>query len=81
MSTHVDALSALIDDLFELSRLEAGEIAWSLEQVRLDELVGETVDAMRVQAEARHVQVRPSCRPACARPAPTRRSSSACCST
>ena len=58
MSTHVDALSALIDDLFELSRLEAGEIAWSLEQVRLDELVGETVDAMRVQAAARHVDVR-----------------------
>jgi signal transduction histidine kinase len=58
MSTHVNALSALIDDLFELSRLEAGEIAWSLEQVRLDELVGETVDAMRVQADARGVQVR-----------------------
>jgi signal transduction histidine kinase len=58
MSTHVDALSALIDDLFELSRLEAGEIAWSIEQVRLDELVGETVEAMRVQADARHVNVR-----------------------
>jgi signal transduction histidine kinase len=58
ISTHVNALSALIDDLFELSRLEAGEIAWSMEQVRLDELVGETVDAMRVQADARHVQVR-----------------------
>jgi signal transduction histidine kinase len=58
MGTHVNALSALIDDLFELSRLQAGEIAWSLEQVRLDELVGETVDAMRVQADARHVQVR-----------------------
>ena len=82
MSTHVDALSALIDDLFELSRLEAGEIAWSLEQVRLDELVGETVEAMRVQADARHVERRaPSCRPGSGRRAPTRRSSSACCST
>jgi signal transduction histidine kinase len=58
MSTHLNAMSALIDDLFELSRLEAGDIAWSLEQVRLEELVGETVDAMRVQAEARHVSVR-----------------------
>jgi signal transduction histidine kinase len=58
MSTHVNALSALIDDLFELSRLEAGEIAWSLEQVRLDQLVGETVEAMRVQADARGVEVR-----------------------
>ena len=58
MSTHLNAMSALIDDLFELSRLEAGDIAWSLEQVRLDELVGETVDAMRAQADARNVQVR-----------------------
>jgi signal transduction histidine kinase len=57
MSTHINALSALIDDLFELSRLEAGEIAWSLEQVRLDQLVGETVEAMRVQADARKVRV------------------------
>jgi len=68
MSTHLNALSSLIDDLFELSRLEAGDIAWSLEQVRLDELVGETVDAMRVQADARHVEVRaelpPGLRPA-----------------
>jgi signal transduction histidine kinase len=72
MSTHVDALAALIDDLFELSRLEAGEIAWSIEQVPLDELVGETVDAMQVQAAARHVQVRselpPDLRPARADP-------------
>jgi signal transduction histidine kinase len=58
MSTHLNAMAALIDDLFELSRLEAGDIAWSLEQVRLEELVGETVDAMRVQADARHVEVR-----------------------
>ncbi len=58
MSTHIDALSALIDDLFELSRLEAGDIRWSLEQVPLGELVGETVAAMRVQAEAKGVAVR-----------------------
>jgi signal transduction histidine kinase len=68
MSTHLNAMSALIDDLFELSRLEAGDIAWSLEQVRLEELVGETVDAMRVQADALNVEVRaelpPGLRPA-----------------
>jgi signal transduction histidine kinase len=57
MSTHIDALSALIDDLFELSRLEAGDIGWSLERVPLSELVGETVEAMRVQAEAKGVAV------------------------
>ncbi|HZE04825.1 MAG TPA: HAMP domain-containing sensor histidine kinase, partial [Solirubrobacteraceae bacterium] len=57
MRTHIDALSALIDDLFELSRLEAGDISWSLERVALCELVGETVDAMRPEAEARGVAV------------------------
>jgi signal transduction histidine kinase len=57
MRTHIDALSALIDDLFELSRLEAGDISWSLERVQLSELVGETVEAMRLQAEAKGVAV------------------------
>ena len=57
MNTHIDALSSLIDDLFELSRLEAGDIGWSLQQVPLAELVGETVDAMRPQAEAKGVAV------------------------
>jgi signal transduction histidine kinase len=57
MSTHVRALGALIDDLFELSRLEEGDIRWSMEQVRLDELVRETIDAMRPQAEDGRVSV------------------------
>ena len=30
MSVHIRSLSALIEDLFELSRLEAGDIQWSL---------------------------------------------------
>jgi signal transduction histidine kinase len=57
MSLHIRTLSALIDDLFELSRLEAGDIQWSMQHVRLDELVAETVEAMRVQAAAHGVQV------------------------
>ncbi|HWF36713.1 MAG TPA: HAMP domain-containing sensor histidine kinase [Solirubrobacteraceae bacterium] len=57
MRTHIDALGALIDDLFELSRLEAGDIRWSLERVPLRELVGETVAAMRVQADLKGVAV------------------------
>lgn len=72
MRTHIDALSALIDDLFELSRLEAGDIRWSLERVPLGDLVGETVEAMRVQAEAKGVavlaEVPPALRPARANP-------------
>ena len=58
MYTHVRALGALIDDLFELSRLEAGDVHWSMQQVRLDQLVQETIDAMRPHAEAGGVAVR-----------------------
>jgi signal transduction histidine kinase len=57
LATHVRALSALIDDLFELSRLEAGEIQWTMEQVAIADLLEETVDAMRPQAEASEVAV------------------------
>jgi signal transduction histidine kinase len=58
MTTHVRQSSALIDDLFELSRLEAGDIRWSVEHVRLHELLEETLDAMRTHAEAGGVAVR-----------------------
>ncbi len=57
MRTHVAALSVLVDDLFELSRLEAGEISWSMHQVELGELVSETVAALRAQAAERGVAV------------------------
>ena len=57
MSVHIRTLSALIEDLFELSRLEAGEIHWSVQRVRLDELVAETVEAMRAEAKAKRVVV------------------------
>jgi len=58
MSVHLASLSALIEDLFELSRLEAGDIQWSMQQVALDELVAETVEAMRPHADERRVAVR-----------------------
>lgn len=57
MSIHIRSLGALVDDLFELSRLEAGEVQWSMEQVHLDELVHEAVEAMEAQASARGVAV------------------------
>ena len=57
ISTNVHVLSALIDDLFELSRLESGDIRWTMERVMLDELVQETIDAMRPHAEAGAVTV------------------------
>ncbi len=57
MTTHLGALSALIDDLFELSRIEAGDIRWGMEQVELDGLVEETVSAMRAEGEVRGVEL------------------------
>jgi len=55
--THVAVLSDLIDDLFELSRIEAGDISWSMRQVELGELIGDAVAAMRAPAEERGVHL------------------------
>ncbi len=57
MSVHIRSLSALIEDLFELSRLQAGDIQWSMQRVRLDELIEDTVEAMRPHADAKRVAV------------------------
>jgi signal transduction histidine kinase len=50
---HVATLSTLVDDLFELARLEAGDISWTLSQVGVAELIDETVEAFRPQAESK----------------------------
>jgi signal transduction histidine kinase len=57
IGTHVRALGALIDDLFELTRLESGDLTWTMERVRVDTLLRETVEAMRPAAEAEDVTV------------------------
>ena len=55
--THVAVLSDLVDDLFELSRIEAGDISWTMRQVELGDLIGDTVAAMRAPAEERGVRL------------------------
>jgi signal transduction histidine kinase len=57
MQIHIRSLSAMIDDLFELSRIEAGDIDWSMRQVELALLVDETVVAMRPEAGAKGVEL------------------------
>jgi signal transduction histidine kinase len=57
LGTHVRQLGALTDDLFELSRLRARELEWSMEQVALGEVIAETVEAMRPHADSRSVSV------------------------
>ena len=57
MHTHVSALGSLVDDLFELARLDAGDLEWSIQQIELPDLVDEAVAAMRAGAEAKGVVV------------------------
>jgi signal transduction histidine kinase len=57
MQTHVTVLSALIDDLFELSRAQAGELTLERRPVEIGELVSETVAAMRAAGEGRGVRL------------------------
>ena len=68
LGVHVRALGALIDDLFELTRIEAGEVAWTMQQVQIDELVEETVAAMAPAARAGGIAVRARDRPGRSRP-------------
>jgi signal transduction histidine kinase len=57
MRVHVAALSSLVDDLFELTRIEAGDLRWTLERVPLDALLRESADAMRSSAGGRALVV------------------------
>jgi signal transduction histidine kinase len=63
MHTHVSALGSLVDDLFELARLDAGDLEWSIQQIELPDLLDETVAAMRAGAEAKGVVVAADLRP------------------
>jgi signal transduction histidine kinase len=58
MNANVRTLSALIDDLFELSCLDAGEVAWSTAAVDVAALVGETIEQLRPATDAARVRLR-----------------------
>lgn len=51
----VESLSALIDDLFELSQLDATHLALELESASLCDLVSDTLESLRAQAEQKGV--------------------------
>lgn len=57
MVVEADRLARLVDDLFELSRIEADALQLTLERVDLHELVSDAVAAASVQAEAKGVTV------------------------
>lgn len=53
----VTRLSAMVDDLFELSRIESGTLVLSLHQIEARDLVSDTVASMDALARARRVQL------------------------
>jgi signal transduction histidine kinase len=54
-------LGELIEDLFELARIEGGNLELRLASVPLPELVTETVEGMRIQAREKGIELRASC--------------------
>ena len=55
MRVQVDHLSALVDDLFELSRIHSGGLALSLQPVALYDLVSDAVAEIGALAESRSI--------------------------
>jgi signal transduction histidine kinase len=55
---HLHCLEVLIEDIFELSRLKAGQRSWSLQRVRLEDLLTESVEAMEGQAARQGIVLR-----------------------
>ena len=51
----VDRLSRMVDDLFELSRIQSGTLRLSLDTISADDLVSDTLAASRPIADARGV--------------------------
>jgi signal transduction histidine kinase len=57
MTREVDRLSAMVDDLFELSRIHAGALGLRLDAVSLAEVVSDAVAVIRPTAEAKRVHI------------------------
>ena len=59
----VDRLSRMVDDLFELSRIQSGTLRLSLDTISADDLVSDTLAASRPIADARGVHLTGSALP------------------
>jgi signal transduction histidine kinase len=53
----VDRLSRMVDDLFELSRIQSGALTLSLEQVEVEALVNDVISGAQAVAAARGVRL------------------------
>ena len=58
MSTHIDAVQQLIDELVVYARIEAGKFTFERSDVDLAELIDETVEAMQPVAHRRGLDLR-----------------------
>jgi signal transduction histidine kinase len=56
-------LSRLIDDLFELAKLDAGQLALQFDKSSLNDLISDVLSSMSVQAAQHHVQLNGSVHP------------------
>jgi signal transduction histidine kinase len=63
MRGQIGLLSGLIDDLFELSRIDAGELRLELLRVAPSDLVSDVIEGLRAQAGARGVALEGSVAP------------------
>lgn len=50
-------LSLLVDDLFELSQLDAGVMQWEVEPASLRDLISDTLETMHVQAAEKNIKL------------------------
>ena len=57
---HAEAtrLSAMVEDLFELSRIQSGTLSLAVDPVEVGDLISDTVASMEPLAYARGVQLR-----------------------
>jgi signal transduction histidine kinase len=58
IAASADRLSGMVDDLFDLSRIQAGAFSRDTEHVALDDIVSDCVAALRPLAAARGVELR-----------------------
>lgn len=63
MRSQVDHLSDLVDDLFELSKIQSGRLVLALESVSLYDLVSDAVAELSALARSRNVTIRESPNP------------------
>lgn len=57
MRRDVERLNRMIDDLFELAQIDSGAMQLRLQQIAVEEVAAEVVDAMRARAERQGVRL------------------------